>query len=170
MKKTTRSLFTVDVVAKTISASKATLIRAMNPNSAEYVELNLLRADNPNFEVVQKQPKKKKETYDGMNFDFMRNYIQTQADAEEVLVEFECVKLVNNNRYAPVKKWFLDAYKDDEGKFDMVKAKAEITEYRIKLGQDMAKNHLNKQMEDMAKKIAEALPIAEPAITLPKAG
>ena len=170
MKKTTRSLFTVDVVAKTISASKATLIRAMNPNSAEYVELNLLRADNPDFEVVQKQPKKKKETYDGMNFDFMQDFIQAQPDADEVMVEFECVKLVNNNRYAPVKKWFLDTYKDEDGKFDMVKAKAEITANRIKRGQDMAADCLKKLAEETAKKIAEALPVAEPAITLPKAG
>ena len=170
MKKTTRSLFTVDVVAKTISASKATLIRAMNPNSAEYIELNLLRADNPDFEVVQKQPKKKKETYDGMNFDFMQDFIQAQPDADEVMVEFECVKLVNNNRYAPVKKWFLDTYKDEDGKFDMVKAKAEITASRIKRGQDMAADCLKKLAEETAKKIAEALPVAEPAITLPKVG
>ena len=170
MKKTTRSLFSVDVIAKTISASNATLIRAQNPNSAEYVELNLLRADNPDFKVVQKQPKKKKETYDGLNFDFMEDFIQAQPDADEVMVEFECVKLVNNNRYAPVKKWFLDAYKDDEGKFDMVKAKAEITAHRIKRGQDMAADCLKKLAEETAKKIAEALPVAEPAITLPKVG
>ena len=30
MQKTTRALFTVDVVAKTISASKTALVRAMN--------------------------------------------------------------------------------------------------------------------------------------------
>ena len=50
----------------------------------------------------------------------------------------------------------------------MVKAKAEITESRIKRGQDMAANYLNKMAEETAKKIAEALPIAEPAITRPK--
>ena len=167
MKKTTRSLFTVNPMDGTISASKATLKRAMNPNSEEYIELNLLRADNPGFEIVEKKSKKK-ETYDGMDFEFMRNFILAQPDYEEMLVELECVKTTNSNRYAPVKKWFLDTYKDEDGKFDMVKAKAEITESRIKRGQDMAANCLNKMAEETAKKIAEALPIAEPAITRPK--
>ncbi len=169
MKKTTRSLFSVDAIAKTISASKAALNRAKNPNSDEYAELGRLMAQNPTFKVIEKTTKTKT-VYDGMDFEFMRNFILAQPDYEEMLVELECVKNTNSNRYAPVKKWFLDTYKDEDGKFDMEKAKAEITDSRIKRGQDMAANYLNKMAEETAKKIAEALPVAEPAITLPKVG
>ena len=47
MKKTTvaRSLFVVDAATKTISASKAALHRAANPNTKEYKELNKLCAE-----------------------------------------------------------------------------------------------------------------------------
>ena len=48
-----RSLFSVDVVKKTITASAATLSRAKNPNSDEYVELGLLLADHPGFKVKE---------------------------------------------------------------------------------------------------------------------
>lgn len=166
---TTRSLFAVDAIARTISASKTALKRAQNPNSAEYIELNLLRADNPDFEITEKKPKKAKESYDGMGFEFMRDFILAQPDSEKMLVEFECVKTTNCNRYAPVKKWFLDTYKDENGKFDMVKAKAEITESRIKRGQDMAKSYFEKQIKETAQKIAEALPVAEPTLSIAKA-
>ncbi len=169
MKKTTRSLFSVDAIEKTISASKAALNRAKNPNSNEYAELGRLMAQNPTFKVIEKSTKTKT-VYDGMDFEFMRNFILAQPDHEEMLVELECVKTTNSNRYAPVKKWFLDTYKDEDGKFDMEKAKAEITDSRIKRGQDMAKSYFEKQMAETIKMIEAALPVAEPTITLPKVG
>lgn len=124
-----RSLFSVDVVAKTITASVATLSRAKNPNSKEYVELCLLLADHPGFKVKEKICKKT--TYDGLNFKFMRDYILIQDDCAELMDEFEAVKLENNEKYPIVKKWFLDTFKNEDGKFNMTKAKREITNGKI---------------------------------------
>ena len=92
MKKTiaSRSLFSVDVVKKTITASAATLSRAKNPNSNEYVELGLLLADHPGFKVKEKATNKT--TYDGLTFKFMRDYILIQDDRDELMDEFEAVK------------------------------------------------------------------------------
>lgn len=129
MKKPTRSLFTVDVVEKTITASAATLNRAKNPNSNEYVELGLLLADHPSFTVKVKESKKT--TYDGMTFKFMRDYILVQPDCDELMDEFEAVKLESNEQYPIVKKWFLKTFKDEDGKFNMAKAKREITDGKI---------------------------------------
>lgn len=66
MKKSTapRSLFSVDAVKKTITASVATLSRAQNPNSDEYIELGLLLADHPGFKVKEKTVNKV--TYGGL--------------------------------------------------------------------------------------------------------
>ena len=124
-----RSLFSVDVVAKTITASAATMSRTKNPNSNEYVELSLLLADHPDFEVKEKATNKT--TYDGLNFKFMRDYISIQTDCDELMDEFEAVKLSCGEKYPIVKKWFLDTFKDEDGKFNMNKAKREITGGKI---------------------------------------
>lgn len=124
-----RSLFSVDVVAKTITASVATLNRAKNPNSKEYLELGLLLAEHPDFTIEKKASNKT--TYDGLNFLFMRDYILIQPDCDELMDEFEAVKLDNNEKYPIVKKWFLDTFKNEDGKFNMAKAKREITNGRI---------------------------------------
>ena len=124
-----RSLFSVDVVEKTITASVATLSRAKNPNSKEYVELCLLLADHPGFKVKEKATNKT--TYDGLTFKFMRDYILIQTDRDELMDEFEAVKLSSCEKYPIVKKWFLDTFKNEDGKFNMAKAKREITNGKI---------------------------------------
>ncbi len=131
MKKTiaSRSLFSVDVVKKTITASAATLSRAKNPNSDEYVELGLLLADHPGFKIKEKASNKT--TYDGLTFKFMRDYISIQTDCDELMDEFEAVKLSSGEKYPIVKKWFLDTFKNEDGKFNMNKAKREITNGKI---------------------------------------
>lgn len=161
-----RSLFSVDVVAKTITASVATLNRAKNPNSKEYVELCLLLVDHPDFAITKRGSKKV--VYNGMTFSFMQEYILTQSEPEQMLVEFECVKRINCDKYAPVKKWFLNTYKDEDGNFDMAEAKREITNYRIKMGQDMAKEYIDKQMAETANQVSTIEPVVEPALSLPK--
>lgn len=160
-----RSLFSVDVINKTITASVATLSRAKNPHSKEYEELCKLIAQHHGFAIEKKSTNKK--TYDGMTFNFMRNYILSQPESEEMLVEFECVKRTNGDKYAPVKKWFLKTYKDENGNFDMDEAKREITDYRIKMGQDMAKEHLDKILEEAADKVSGIEPVM-PALSIPK--
>lgn len=124
-----RSLFSVDIPGKTIYASAATLSRAKNPNSKEYIELCLLLADHPGFKVKEKVSNKT--TYDGLNFKFMRDYISIQDDCDELMDEFEAVKLSCGEKYPVVKKWFLDTFKNEDGKFNMNKAKREITNGKI---------------------------------------
>lgn len=124
-----RSLFSVDIPGKTIYASAATLSRATNPNSKEYIELCLLLADHPGFKVKEKASNKT--TYDGLTFKFMRDYISIQTDCDELMDEFEAVKLSSGEKYPIVKKWFLDTFKNEDGKFNMNKAKREITNGKI---------------------------------------
>lgn len=137
MTKNALSLFSVDAVKKTISASKAALSRAKNPDSDEYAALNLLRADNPGFKIVEK--KSNKTSYKELSFDFMRAYIRIQDDCDDLMEEFETLKLLNNDKYPIVKKWFLDTFKDDSGKFNMNKAKREIAQGKINAAKVMVK-------------------------------
>lgn len=150
---TTRSLFTVNAAEKTISASKSALTRAANPNSKEYKELNKLIAQHPRFSVVEK-PAGKKNTYEGLNFPFMRAYIRAQKDGEELMAEFETVKLMNGDKYGIVKSWFLDTFKDDEGKFDMKKARQEITNSKIQAAKVKVKK-VNKSTMALPKAVNE---------------
>ena len=54
-----------------------------------------------------------------------------QDDCDELMDEFEAVKLSCGEKYPVVKKWFLDTFKNEDGKFDMAKAKREITGGKI---------------------------------------
>ena len=124
-----RSLFSVDVINKTITASAATLNRAKNPNSKEYVELGLLLADHPDFTIKEKATNKK--TYDGLTFKFMRDYILIQENPVDLMDEFEGIKKSFGEKYPIVKKWFLDTFKDEDGNFNMAEAKREITNHAM---------------------------------------
>ena len=90
---------------------------------------NVKMFGNPGFKVKEKASNKT--TYDGLTFKFMRDYILIQDDCDELMDEFEAVKLENNEKYPIVKKWFLDTFKNEDGKFNMNKAKREITGGKI---------------------------------------
>ena len=83
--------FTINFAKKEITGSKASFKKAGKGFGPEYEELTKKMADHPTFALVEIEPKKrsnkKKETYEGLNEDFMRNYIRTKADSEKYLAE-----------------------------------------------------------------------------------
>jgi len=93
---------------------------AENTFSAEYRHLQKIRADYPDYRVVRKTIKKNanKETYKGLTYEYMINYIITHEPVETrriVLDEFAELKLISechskSKRYPVIKNWFLDKY------------------------------------------------------------
>ena len=102
-----------------------------NPQSDEYALLQKIRQDYPVYQVRVRQIKKNstKETYKGLTYKYMRDYIIThpkeereEADKEgevkkiNVLLEkFEELKLISqcqakSRRYPVIKNWFLAQY------------------------------------------------------------
>lgn len=61
----------------------------------------------------------------------MLDYISVQSNSDELMAELEAVKAENGEKYPIIKKWFLDTFKGEDGKFNMNKAKREITGGKI---------------------------------------
>jgi hypothetical protein len=102
-----------------------------NPQSDEYALLQKIRQDYPVYKVRIRQIKKNstKETYKGLTYEYMRNYIITHPkgireekdkDGKDkkinvLLEKFEELKLISqcqakSRRYPVIKNWFLAQY------------------------------------------------------------
>ena len=100
-----------------------------NPLSDEYALLQKTRQDFPAFAVRTRQIKTnpKKDTYKGLTYEYMREYIilhTTEEDQEKALAEFDEKILISkchgqSLRYPTIKKWFLAKY-PEVAKFGMV--------------------------------------------------
>ena len=88
--------------------------------SVEYDMLQRARNDYATYSVVTRQIKRNpnKESYRGLTYQYMVDYIMTHEDCETakaVLDEFEEMQLISQChskafRYPTIKKWFLERY------------------------------------------------------------
>ena len=111
----THSLFSYAFPKHSIIASATTLKKARNPQSAECKILLRMMSEHPDFEVAEKEINKKdgKQTYKGLTFQAMTDYIKTQANSEAEIRKYEVVRRIakiKGSEYALTKKWFLNAY------------------------------------------------------------
>lgn len=111
----THSLFSYDFPKRSIIASATTLKKARNPQSAECKILLRMMSEHPDFEVAEKTIQKKpgKQTYKGLTFGTMEDYIQTQDNSKKQLAIYQAVRRmakIKGKEYALTKKWFLNAY------------------------------------------------------------
>ena len=93
---------------------------AENTYSDEYRHLQMVRADYPHYRVERKTIKRNpdKETWKGLTYEYMINYIITHETADTrkaVIDEFEELKLISechakSKRYPVIKNWFLNKY------------------------------------------------------------
>ena len=105
---------------KKILISKTFQKAAMNPTSREYAELMEAMSNHPSYTIDQRVIKKnpKKETYAGLTYEYMRDYIilhSTPEDELAAVAEFDELILVSkchskSQRYPVIKKWFLTKY------------------------------------------------------------
>ena len=94
--------------------------KCRNTASTEYAQLQSVRRDYPHFEVCTRKinPNPNKETYAGLTYEYMRNYIITHASDETremEVAEFDELILISQcqtkaKRYPTIKKWFLAKY------------------------------------------------------------
>lgn len=111
----THSLFSYDFPKRSIIASATTLKKARNPQSAECKMLLRMMSEHPDFEVAEKTIQKKpgKQTYKGLTFQAMTDYIKTQVNSKDEIKKYEVVRRIakiKGSEYALTKKWFLNAY------------------------------------------------------------
>lgn len=117
----------VDFVNEALVVSKAFYKKACAFGSKENVELREAMEAYKGFSIEFKVSDKK--TYNGLTFVRMAAYIQTQADAEARMLEFEAVKKIAKAKgamYPLTKEWFFLTYPqykvDAVSESEMVKA------------------------------------------------
>ncbi len=110
-----RSLFAYDFSKRSIIASATTLKKARNPQSAECKMLLQMLSEHPNFKVAEKAIQKKagKQTYKGLTFGTMEDYIRTQTNSKKQMEVYQAVRRmskIKGKEYALTKHWFLQSY------------------------------------------------------------
>lgn len=80
-----KSPITIDFVNATITVNAAYAKKASNPFSAEYAQIQKVRADYPTFTVRTRSIKKNaaKDSYKGLTYDYMRAYIMSHEKGED---------------------------------------------------------------------------------------
>ena len=111
---------TINSKANTIEMTKAFANEARKFGSEAYKELQEARRDYPNYRVVVKSVKTKKESYKGLDYDFMKSYIKKHDDENQSkLNEFLEMRGLSKTgleigakslSYGEIKEWFFDTF------------------------------------------------------------
>lgn len=109
------AIFTYNFVNKTIVGTKSAINRANKGLKPEYGMLCEMLAEHPDFTVAEKQINHKadKKKYNGLTLPRMKEYIETQPNNKERLVEFAAIQKVaatKGAKYPLTKKWFLATF------------------------------------------------------------
>ena len=107
--------------AESVIEMNTTFAKEMrNPLSEEYALLQRTRLDFPTFAIRTRQIKSNphKDTYKGLTYDYMRDYIILHTTPEkeaEAVAEFDEMVLISKChgktlRYPTIKKWFLKKF------------------------------------------------------------
>ena len=87
----------------------------------EYAMLQRARQDYPTYTPVIKHIKRNpdKETYKGLTYAYMERYINSHANADEIMAEYNELRLISEchckaRRYPKIKQWFLKKYPEVE--------------------------------------------------------
>lgn len=110
----------VDAESRKLIMDKTFAKNAEIVGSAEYNMLQRARNDYEGYTVITRQIKRNpnKESYRGLTYQYMADYIMTHEDlktANAVLEKFEEMRLISQChskafRYPTIKKWFLTRY------------------------------------------------------------
>ena len=110
----------IDFAKEQIIMDRTFAQKVTDTSSAEYRHLQEVRRDYPDYKVVLRKIKKNpnKETYKGLTYDYMRNYILTHEDDKNaliVLAEFSEMRQISRchshaKSYPVIKNWFLEKY------------------------------------------------------------
>ena len=105
-----------DIKTGKITISSGYAKRAQDPRSQEYKNIQKIHHDYPDFEIEVRTIKKntEKETYKGLTYEYMFNYISSHGNEEdikglkEMILISECHR--QGHRYPTIKNWFLGKY------------------------------------------------------------
>ncbi len=92
----------------TIEITKSFEKKASIYGTVEYNQLNEVRKDYPGFRINVIAPKSSN-VFQGMDYEFMREYIKSHDNAEANLVSLNTL-IEKKLAYGEIKQWFVDTY------------------------------------------------------------
>lgn len=99
---------TINYKKNTIEITKSFEKKASAYGSEAYYELSEARKEFPNYRLVVKTTKSNN-SFKGMDYDFMKEYISKHDDTEKLMEGFERLR-ANNLSYGEIKQWFVETY------------------------------------------------------------
>ena len=116
-----RNTLRFDHDARCIVMDRTFYKNSSNIRFEEYAMLQRARQDYPTYTPVIKHIKRNpdKETYKGLTYAYMERYIESHANADEIMAEYKELRLISEchckaRRYPKIKKWFLKKYPEVE--------------------------------------------------------
>lgn len=117
MKKTnTNKGYRIDHAEMTITITKKFAKEASQIGTDAFKEMQMLRRECEGYKVVYKTIEKndKKESFSGLSIKEMRRFLASRSEAElETFNKVVDIASCKQGKYAIVKKWFLDNYKEE---------------------------------------------------------
>ena len=107
--------YKINFAANTITITQAFVQKANKINTDEYNLLKQIKADHPKMAILHNSRRRatKANSNKRLSYSNMERYINTYANADELMTVFERVKgksTIQGNPYAYVKKWFIDQF------------------------------------------------------------
>ena len=99
---------TINYASKSIEITKSFYKKASEYGSAAYIELSEVRKTFPGFAIVEKAPKVSN-TFKGMDYDFMVQYISKKENADEIMEKFNKLREMELT-YGEIKQWFIGEF------------------------------------------------------------
>lgn len=128
------TFFACDHIGKRIYGSVANFKKAEIFGTAQYEALMILMERHATYTLDAIAPEVQKQSYKGLNFELMMDYVEFKGSAVQK-AEFE--EIVNGNATFPViKSWFVENFKVG---FTVEKAKSEIAAAKRKIAQETLK-------------------------------
>lgn len=125
------NFFNCDHIGKRIYGSAANFKKAEIFGTAQYEALMILMERHPNYSLDAIAPDIHKQSYKGLNFDLMMEYVKFMGT---VIQKAEFQEIVDTNSPFPViKSWFIDNFKVG---FTVEKAMSEIAAAKRKIAQE----------------------------------
>ena len=146
----TTAFFACDHIHKRIYGSEANFKKAETLDTPQYKALMVLMERHSEYRLDAIAPAVTKQSYKGLNFDLMMDYVEIKGTAFQK-AEFE--EIVNRDASFPaIKSWFVDNFKVG---FTVEKAKHEIATAKSN-AKKMAAREALKEQKAAVRKVVKA--------------
>ena len=161
----TTTFFACDHIGKRIYGSEANFKKAETLDTPQYKALMTLMERHPSYSLDAIAPAFAKQSYKGLNFELMMDYVEIKG-TEFQKAEFE--EIVNRDSSFPViKSWFVENFKVG---FTVEKAKHEIAVAKNNAKKMAARDALKAQKAAVRKVVkANMAKVAPAVVELPSA-